>query len=73
MEANIKDVLFEQLRLLARESDKIVEGIDPVGDLCALTNAMRELALLLDESERADRARADRLAQQERENKFFNR
>ena len=69
MEANIKDVLLEQLRLLARRSDEA--NVDE--NLVSLTSAMCDLARLLDESARADRARADRLAQQERENKFFNR
>ena len=69
MEANIKDVLLEQLRLLARRSDKA--NVDE--NLVGLTDAMCVVARLLDESARADRARADRLAQQERENKFFNR
>lgn len=69
MEANIKDVLFEQLRLLARRSD--AANIDE--NLVGLTGAMCAVVRLLDELERADRARADRLVQQERENKFFNR
>lgn len=69
MESNIKDVLLEQLRLLARRSD--AANIDE--NLVGLTGAMCAVARLLDESERADRARADRLVQQERENKFFNR
>ena len=69
MEANIKDVLLEQLRLLARRSDEA--NVDE--NLVSLTSAMCDLARLLDESARADRARADCLAQQERENKFFNR
>jgi hypothetical protein len=69
MESNIKDVLFEQLRLLARRSDEA--NVDE--NLVSLTDAMCAVARLLDESARADRARADCLAQQERENKFFNR
>ena len=69
MESNIKDVLFEQLRLLARRSDET--NVDE--NLVSLTDAMCAVARLLDESARADRARADCLAQQERENKFFNR
>ena len=69
MESNIKDVLLEQLRLLARRSD--AANIDE--NLVGLTGAMCAVARLLDEAERADRARADRLVQQERENKFFNR
>ena len=69
MESNIKDVLFEQLRLLARRSDEA--NVDE--NLVSLTDAMCAVARLLDESARADRARADCLAQQGRENKFFNR
>ena len=69
MESNIKDVLFEQLQLLARRSDEA--NVDE--NLVSLTDAMCAVARLLDESARADRARADCLAQQERENKFFNR
>ena len=69
MEANIKDVLFEQLRLLGSRLEAANIGETREG----LTGAMCAVVRLLDELERADRARADRLVQQERENKFFNR